>query len=267
MGAGRQGQPAVGIGWRGRDERADVMAVIEVAIGPGAVPGKFKVEVIESPAGHLSATAGLDAESLTARRGLRQQEVLASSVRTRGSSRPSSSSARRGRRCSPGCWGAGGVAGCYRASAALAAEPGEELRVVLRIDDPALAGLPWEAMFDHEAGAYVCRRDQLVRHVPVASVPRRCRSGRRCGSWGWPLPLAGCPCWTRTRRRHTWPGRWSLTPVSARLDSSPGLPAPGLRVPGAWPLATMVLDFVAGDKDTTPSSPPARCFGNRNTTS
>ena len=43
--------------------------------------------------------------------------------------------------------------------------------MVLRIDDPVLAGLPWEAMYDQAAGGYVCRRDQLVRHVPVASVP------------------------------------------------------------------------------------------------
>ena len=43
--------------------------------------------------------------------------------------------------------------------------------MVLRIDTPALAGLPWEAMYDQAAGAYVCRKDQLVRHIPVASVP------------------------------------------------------------------------------------------------
>ena len=67
--------------------------------------------------------------------------------------------------------GAGEVAGRYRAAAAVAAERGEGLRVVLRIDSPALAGLPWEAMYDQAAGAYVCRQDQLVRHVPVASVP------------------------------------------------------------------------------------------------
>ena len=63
------------------------------------------------------------------------------------------------------------MAGRYRAAAAVAAERGEGLRVVLRIDTPALAGLPWEAMYDQAAGAYVCRQDQLVRHVPVASVP------------------------------------------------------------------------------------------------
>jgi len=26
-------------------------------------------------------------------------------------------------------------------------------------------------MYDPEAGGYICRRDQLVRHVPVASAP------------------------------------------------------------------------------------------------
>jgi Tol biopolymer transport system component len=70
-----------------------------------------------------------------------------------------------------GLLGTGEVAGRYRAAAAVAAERGEGLRVVLRIDTPALAGLPWEAMYDQAAGAYVCRRDQLVRHVAVASVP------------------------------------------------------------------------------------------------
>ena len=70
-----------------------------------------------------------------------------------------------------GLLGTGEVAGRYRAAAAVAAERGEGLRVVLRIDAPALAGLPWEAMYDQAAGAYVCRQDQLVRHVPVASVP------------------------------------------------------------------------------------------------
>jgi hypothetical protein len=69
--------------------------------------------------------------------------------------------------------GIGEVAGRYRASAALAAERGEPLRVVLRIDDPALAGLPWEAMYDEAAGEYVCRRDQLVRHVGVGSSAAR----------------------------------------------------------------------------------------------
>jgi hypothetical protein len=51
------------------------------------------------------------------------------------------------------------VAGRYRASAAVAALRGEGLRVVLRIDIPAVAGLPWEAMYDQAAEVYVCRQD------------------------------------------------------------------------------------------------------------
>jgi hypothetical protein len=66
---------------------------------------------------------------------------------------------------------------CCRRPNALSAKSGRcyslhywGLRVVLRIDTPALAGLPWEAMYDAAVGGYVCRRDQLIRHVPVASV-------------------------------------------------------------------------------------------------
>ncbi|MGD0699403.1 MAG: CHAT domain-containing protein [Trebonia sp.] len=66
--------------------------------------------------------------------------------------------------------GTGEVAGRYRAAAAVAAAQGSALRVVLRIESPALAALPWEAMYDHATGSYVCRQDQLVRHVPVASL-------------------------------------------------------------------------------------------------
>ena len=148
------------------------MTVIEVAIGPGGAPGMFKVEVVASPAGEASATVELDAESLLARRGLLQQAVLASAVPSRRVLPETEQPVREaGQVLFAGLLGTGEVAGRYRAAAAVAAERGEGLRVVLRIDTPALAGLPWEAMYDQAAGAYVCRQDQLVRHVPVASVP------------------------------------------------------------------------------------------------
>jgi hypothetical protein len=67
--------------------------------------------------------------------------------------------------------GIGEVAGCYRASAALAAEQERGLRLSLRTDSPEHAGLPWEAMYDQAAGAYICRQEQLVRHIPVLRVP------------------------------------------------------------------------------------------------
>ena len=148
------------------------MTVIEVAIGPGGAPGRFRVEVLASPVGEASATVELDADALLARRGLLQQAVLASAVPSRRVLPETEQPVREaGELLFAGLLGTGEVAGRYRAAAAVAAERGEGLRVVLRIGTPALAGLPWEAMFDQAAGAYVCRQDQLVRHVPVASVP------------------------------------------------------------------------------------------------
>jgi len=148
------------------------VTVIEVAIGPGGAPGMFKVEVVASPAGEASATVQLDADALLARRGQLQQAVLASAVPSRRVLPETEQPVREvGQVLFAGLLGTGEVAGRYRAAAAVAAERGEGLRVVLRIDTPALAGLPWEAMCDQAAGVYVCRQDQLVRHVPVASVP------------------------------------------------------------------------------------------------
>jgi hypothetical protein len=149
-----------------------IVTVIEVAIGPGDAPGMFRVEVVDSPAGEASATVELDADSLLAQRGGLQQAVLASSVPSRRVLPQTEQPVREaGQVLFAGLLGTGEVAGRYRAAAAMAALHGERLRVVLRIGTPALAGLPWEAMYDQAAGAYVCRQDQLVRHVPIASVP------------------------------------------------------------------------------------------------
>jgi hypothetical protein len=148
------------------------VTVIELAIGPGRVPGIFRVEVVASPAGEASVEVGLDADALLERRGLLQQAVLASAVPSRRVLPETEQPMREvGQVLFAGLLGTGEVAGRYRAAAAMAAMAAEGLRVVLRIDTPALAGLPWEAMYDQEAGAYVCRQEQLVRHVPVASVP------------------------------------------------------------------------------------------------
>ena len=148
------------------------MTVIEVAIGPGGAPGLFRVEVVASPAGEASAAVELDADALLARRGLLQQAVLASAVSSRRVLPETEQPVREvGQLLFAGLLGTGEVAGRYRAAAAVAALAGEGLRVALRIDTPALAGLPWEAMYDQAAGTYVCRQDQVVRHVPVASVP------------------------------------------------------------------------------------------------
>ena len=146
------------------------MSVIEVAISPGEAVGSFRMGVVSSPAGEASALAGLDVGLLMTRRSELQRAVLASAETTRKVLPEAERCVREvGRQLFAALLGTGEVAGRYRASAALAAERGEALRVVLRIGDAVLAGLPWEAMYDEAVGEYVCRRDQLVRHVGVAS--------------------------------------------------------------------------------------------------
>ena len=201
------------------------MTVIEVAIGPGGGPGMFKVEVVASPAGEASAMIQLDADALLARRGLLQQAVLASAVPSRRVLPETEQPVREaGQVLFAGLLGTGEVAGRYRAAAAVAAERGEGLRVVLRIDTPALAGLPWEAMFDRAAGAYVCRKDQLVRHVPVASVaaPLRVRPPLRI--LGVVSSPRGLPALDVEKEQDQLARRWPGPPARA-WPSCTGLPA------------------------------------------
>ena len=68
-----------------------------------------------------------------------------------------------------------GVYAAYKASLAVAAERGTQLRVVLRAQPSELAALPWEMMYDPEAGTYLCQREPLVRHVSVSSVTQPLR--------------------------------------------------------------------------------------------
>src|SRR5689334_13715016 len=129
-------------------------SVFEVAIGPGGAPGMFRVEVVASPAGEAAATVKLDADALLAQRGRLQQAVLASALTSRRLLPETEQPVREvGQVLFAGLLGAGEVAGRYRATAAVAAVLGVGLRVVLRIDTPAPAGLPWETMFDQATEA------------------------------------------------------------------------------------------------------------------
>ena len=147
------------------------VSVIEVAIKPGTASSTFLVQVVRSPTGEASAVVGIDVPSLLGRRTELEHAVLASSV---GARRLLDETERRvqevGRTLFAALLGSGEVGARYRASAAIAAERGQSLRLVLRIEDPALATLPWEAMYDDALGSYVCRRDQLVRHVSVPAL-------------------------------------------------------------------------------------------------
>ncbi len=135
------------------------VTVIELAMTPGQAVGTFRVEVVRSPAGEASAVIALDVEPLLAQREHLEQAVLASAVASRAILPQIERPVREiGQTLFSALLGSGDVAGRYRASAALAAERGQGLRVVLRADTPALAGLPWEAMYDGTAGAYVPAR-------------------------------------------------------------------------------------------------------------
>ena len=153
-------------------EQADTTAVFEVAIRQGSSAATFIVEVVSSDAGEASASVALDAAALVSQRDKLQWAVLASGVASRGVLPETERPVRDiGQQLFTALLGTGEVAGRYRAAGAVAAERGQRLRVVLRIDAPELAALPWEAMYDQAAGGYVCRHDQLVRHAGVASVP------------------------------------------------------------------------------------------------
>lgn len=148
------------------------MQVIEVAIGPGGSPGTFIVEVVSSPAGEAVETVVDDMGSVFEQLDRLQDAVLASALSTRRVLGTTEVPVRdAGRRLFSVLLGSGRVAGVYRASCALAASRGEGLRLVVRVDDPSLASLPWEAMFDEAIGEYVCREDPLVRRIPVSRVP------------------------------------------------------------------------------------------------
>ena len=58
----------------------------------------------------------------------------------------------------------------YRASVSAADQRGERLQVVLRLDVPELAAIPWEAMFDTENDQYICLNDPLIRHIPSTTA-------------------------------------------------------------------------------------------------
>ena len=147
------------------------MTIIEISIGPGPAAGKYRVEVVSSPGGEASVLVELDTDGLVDQRERLQYAVLASGVPSRRLLPQTERPVRAvGEALFTALLGTGQVASLYRSAALEAARDGSGLRVVLRIDTPALAALPWETMYDKEAGAYVCRRDQLVRHVKVASV-------------------------------------------------------------------------------------------------
>ncbi|MBN1139452.1 MAG: PQQ-binding-like beta-propeller repeat protein [Anaerolineae bacterium] len=62
-----------------------------------------------------------------------------------------------------------GVGACFAASRAMTVQ-GQGLRLRLRVESGALAGLPWELLYDPQAGEFLAlsARSPVVRHLPVA---------------------------------------------------------------------------------------------------
>jgi hypothetical protein len=156
--------------FEGKDARMDT--VMELEIGPGLEPGSYVVHVLRSVGGgEPTQTIALDLDELVARRPLLEATVLSSSVSARRVMSDTEAAVQDvGRRLFESTF-SGEVRSAYRTSVAVAAERGKGVQIALRLTAPGLAALPWETLFDAETGAYLCRKEPLVRHVPAPHSP------------------------------------------------------------------------------------------------
>jgi hypothetical protein len=151
----------------------DVMAcIIELEMSAGPGPGQFITRVVVAPSGgESSAVVQLDVEGLLRDRYALEMTVLASAVAGRRIASAPEQELRRVGLLLFDALLSGPVLGTYRASVGIAQQRDEPLRLVLRLADSKLAALPWEALFDPEIEAYICRKEPLVRHVPAPFTP------------------------------------------------------------------------------------------------
>lgn len=146
---------------------------IELEIGAAdGEPGVFKVRVLHSVGGGQPwGRLVLDAEGILGRRDDLERAVLSSAVQRRGAVSAAERPVREvGQQLFEALF-TGQVYGAYRASLGAVQQSGKRLRVVIRLTAPELAALPWEAMFDPETGAYLCRTEPLVRRVDAPYTP------------------------------------------------------------------------------------------------
>lgn len=146
-------------------------SVIELVVTAGEAEGQFTVRAVRSAAGGRStATMQLDAKTFLATRDDLETVVLASTATGRRILSPGEQRLRDvGQRLFEALF-SGPVYDAYRATAAAADERGERLRVVLQLDVPELAAIPWEAMYDPVNDEFICRAaNRLIRHIPSAT--------------------------------------------------------------------------------------------------
>ena len=146
-------------------------AIIELEIGPGEEPGAWEVRVLRSAgADTASASFRLDVDTLITRLPFMDSTVLASAVPARRVLTEGETEIQRvGTELFAAVF-SGEVEEAYRTSRAVAKERGESLQVRLRLVAPTLAALPWESLYDPEAGVYVCRKEPLIRQIPTTDV-------------------------------------------------------------------------------------------------
>ncbi|MDR6906153.1 hypothetical protein J2X63_001839 [Agromyces sp. 3263] len=146
-------------------------AIIELEIGPGGEPGTWTVRVLRSAgADAASASFRLDVDTLITRLPFMDSTVLASAVPAR---RVLTEGETEIQRVGTELFSAvftGEVEEAYRTSRAVAMGRGESLQVRLRLVAPMLAALPWESLFDPQAGVYVCRKEPLIRQIPTTDA-------------------------------------------------------------------------------------------------
>ncbi len=171
---------------------------------------------VRSSAGEESGRLLLDPAPLLRQRPLLQSTVLASAVASRGSVSEVEAPIREMGEALFHAVFDEGVYAAYRASLALAAAQGTQLRVVLRTQPSELAALPWETMYDPGVGAYLCQREPLVRHVSVSSVTHPIKVAP-------PLRILGVVAAPRDRQRLDVDGekqrlRAAMKPLGSRVS-------------------------------------------------
>ncbi|MFB6610775.1 CHAT domain-containing protein [Agromyces sp. NPDC056379] len=147
-------------------------AILELEISPGSGEGVFVARVLRSiGGGQPTREFALDIDTLLSRRSQFETTVLASAVSARRIVSDAEATVQQvGRSLFTSVFD-DAVGAAYRMSSAVAQERGQTLQLVLRLSAPGLAALPWESLYDPETGAYLCRKEPLVRNVPTPFTP------------------------------------------------------------------------------------------------
>jgi hypothetical protein len=142
-------------------------SVIELEVTAAPAKGQFNVRVVRAASGQDStSTMQLDPSTYVDARDDLETAVLASAVTGRRVLSPGEQRLRTvGQQLFDALF-TGLVGEAYRASATSAVARGERLPVVLRLDVPGLAAIPWESMYDALNGEYIGLSDPLIRHIP-----------------------------------------------------------------------------------------------------